>query len=340
MLTATLLSALAAGPTTAAPALTRSVPGALTLTRTRTLAGLRAVQVTGSPVGDLVAVSLESGEVRLIDANTGQTRRSLLGHPQPVYGAAFSSDGKTLITGDDSARIWIWNVATGQKIREMPREKGHQRGIQAIEILSGGRFATVGKDDTVRVWNIAGGHPIQTILGNGANFYGVGQTPSGALVLGTLKEGMRLYGRSTQFSLAAALSLPGGQGANDISVNRAGTLAVTAGRDGIASVWTISSRSRSSFVRAHDDWVIAASFAPSGRVFATSSNDRTIKLWNPQSQPLGRLDDMSAIGSPLAWTGSGKFLIGTDIADQPVIIAVSPAQAPPAPPRPRSRRGR
>lgn len=310
----------------------------LSVKRLRTLAGLRIVQTAGAPTGSLMALGLENGRVRLIDAATGQTRRELAGHPQPCYGIAFSPDGKLVATGDDAARLWLWDAATGRKIREFPREKGHKRGIQSIRFSPDGRrIATVGKDDVIMIWNTSGGHPTKTVLGSGANFYGGGFLPNGSFLTGTLKEGARLY--SSSFGLAGSWTLPGGQGANDLAFNRTGTLAYTAGRDGKVTIWNVAQRQRIGQVQAHDDWVISLSVAPSGNVLASSSNDRTVKLWNARTGgKLAQLDDMSVVGSPIAFSGSGRYMIAADISDQPAIFELSPAQPAPATRKPVRRR--
>lgn len=324
-----------------AQALLGQSPAAFSVSRLRTLTGLRIVKAAGAPTGSLMALSLENGKVRLIDAATGATRRELSGHPQPCYGLAFSPDGKLLATGDDTARIWIWDVATGRKLREMPREKGHKRGIQSIDFSRDGRrIATVGKDDVIMLWNVSGGNPTRTVEGSGANFYGGGFLPSGGFLTGTLKEGGRLYNSS--FGLAASFTLPGGQGANDLAFNKAGTLAYTAGRDGKVTIWNVAKRERVAQVSAHQDWVIYNSLSPNGNVLATSSTDRTIKFWNARTgAKLAQLDEMSVVGSPIAFTGNGRYFVGADVADQAAIFELKPAQAAAAtkPARPK-RRGR
>ena len=105
----------------------------------------------------------------------------------------FRLTASNLATGDESARIWLWDTKTGKKVREFPRDKGHTRGIQAIAFTKDGkRIATVGQDDVIKIWNTSGGHPTHTIKGVGANFYDARFLPTGGLVTATLAEGMRV----------------------------------------------------------------------------------------------------------------------------------------------------
>jgi len=75
---------------------------------------------------------------------------------------------------------------------------------------------------------------------------------------------------------------------------------------------------------------VHASFAPSGRVVATSSTDRTVNLYETtRLQRLVTLSDQSGIGSPLAFTADGRYLVTIGIEDTLRIHTLSVPQ--PAP---------
>ncbi|RYG44643.1 hypothetical protein EON79_14480, partial [bacterium] len=61
--------------------------------------GLHPVAFAAAPVGGRVAVALEDGNVRILDAATRTTLRNLAKHPQPCYGVAWSNDGAYIATG-------------------------------------------------------------------------------------------------------------------------------------------------------------------------------------------------------------------------------------------------
>lgn len=326
MLSALIATAVLSPAATTAP----------TITRVRTFDHLRTIAVAPASTGHRFAASLENNEVRIMDAQTMQSVLTLRGHPQPVYAVAFSPDGRWIATGDESARIRIWDARTGAQVREFPREKGHTRGIQALAFPPrGGSLVSVGKDDSIRVWSLQGGNPTQVIMGNGANFFGASFSPAGALLTATLQEGARLYAPGT-YTQAAAFRVD--QGANDVAFNRAGTNAVMACRDGSVVLWDIPNRRRVTSIGRHDDWVIRTTFSPNGRLVASSSSDGTVRVWEIRGTRLvTKIDGQSRVGSPVAFTASGAFLITASETDALQIHSVRPAQAPAAP-APRRRR--
>lgn len=304
--------------TTQAPALA---------TRKKTLWGNRAVALAGKPNSSLFAASLEDGNVKIIDAAGKVARPTLKGHVQPAYGLAWSPDGKYILSGDEQAKIFLWNAATGEKIREFPRLKGHQRGISSITWSPDGKmFASVGKDDSVCVWKIGGGNPVWKVVGEPTNYYGVEFRKDGALMTGTQKEGVRIHAPKS-YALAAKLFLPGGQGATNFTMNSAGTLGVTAGRDSFVTLWDLKGRKRITALKGHGDMVANVALAPNNKIVASSASDANVILWDTKSyKRLQTIPNQSYIGSPLAFTGDGNYLITCSDAEIVQIHVLKPKQ--------------
>ncbi len=302
-------------------------PAAITLTKVKAFTDFRATAIATSRKGDLFAVASEDLNVRLIDVKTFSTRFTLQGHPMTPYAVAFSRDGKFLASGDESARIFLWDTKTGKKIREFPREKGHKRGIQAIAFsLDGKQFASVGKDDVIMVWNTAGGHPIKSIPGNGANFYGVSFMDNGSIATATLAEGMRVFKNGT-YDLLAKLKVDSGQGANDLAVNAKGTLGVTGGRDGKVVVWDMKTRKTLGAVQAHSDWVLDVEFTPNGRVAVSCSTDSNVCVIDTSAlKTVATISGRAFVDSLVGVMSDGKYLLTTDGGNKLEVYQFDPPQ--------------
>jgi hypothetical protein len=308
---------------TAAIALAVTAP-AVTVSKYKSFDTILATAVATSPVGTQFAVASEDNRIRIIDAKTMNTTFQLLGHPMTVYGLTFSNDGRYLLSGDESARIYLWDTRTGKKVREFPRTKGHTRGIQSIAVSQNDRqFATVGKDDVIKVWNMSGGDPIKTIEGKGANFYGISYLPNGSIATGTLAEGVRLY--TNKYDLAAKLSVD--QGANDLALNAAGSMGLTANRNGSVTLWNISKREKVATMPGHTDWVLGVAIAPNGKIAASSSTDSSVVIWDLKTyKKVATIGDRAYVDSLVAFTADGKYLLTTDAGNALQVFQVSPPQ--------------
>jgi WD40 repeat protein len=65
---------------------------------------------------------------------------------------AFSSDGKTVVSGSADRTLRVWDVASGQILRIL---QGHTDAVRAIAYSPDGKLVASGSNDnTIRVWPI------------------------------------------------------------------------------------------------------------------------------------------------------------------------------------------
>ncbi|MBL8048491.1 MAG: hypothetical protein JNJ45_07405 [Chthonomonas sp.] len=274
--------------------------------------------------GSTFFVASEDNVVWHVDAVTRKRVRSFTGHPQAVYGLTTNAAGTILATGDDSGRIWLWDVKTGKKMREFPRNATtHQRGIQALSFAADGKtLASTGKDDQVIVWDVASAKPIKNLVSGGANVSSAVVTPGGMWAV-TLGSGLWYYKAN---ALTAKIPAHGSQGAMDFRADLKGTRGISGGRDGSVMIWNLTTRKSMSSRLAHEDSVISVAMAPNGRIAASScSVDRTVKIWDVSTGVMvSKFDDQSAVGAPLCFTMDGKFFVSANAADAPLVYSVTP----------------
>lgn len=322
--------------------LSTALAPAVTVTPVKVVEGLRPIAFAAAPTGAKFAASMEDGAVRIIDSKSRQTVRTLARHPQAAYALAWSYNGAFVASGDETARIWIENAVTGERVREY---RTHTKGIQKLSFnLPGTMLISTGKDDQVNVYDLRKNTPkeARSILGKGTNFYGATFSPklSYTFVVGMLNGGgARAYDASTG-NTVGFLADKQGQGVFDVAFNPNATRIITAGKDATAVVWDAKTEKLLARLRGHTDWVVSAATSPNGRLIATSSSDGTVKVWNMFSyQKIADFKAPAGIGSPLAFTADGATLVS--VSDQGYLQynRVSPAQpAPRTPARPVRRR--
>lgn len=296
----TPIAALAIGQAPAAPANPVVVP-------VRTFVGARVIALAPAPTGSRFAASMENRNIRIYDAATGMVVRAMeTPHPQPAYAVAWSRDGRLIASGDESARIWVWDANTGRRIREM---RTHTRGVQALNFSPDGRrLVSTGKDDSIRVYDLSNGRELLVIPGNGANFYGTQYLPDGATLLtATLADGGRTYQGSNR--VGSFRGVPEAA-AWDVAYDATRRRVVVAGRDGVSHIFDVRNGQRLAALRGHEDWVVHVRLTPSASHAITSSSDRTVRIWDLRTnQAVQKIEGQSFVGSPLTVTADGRFLV-------------------------------
>lgn len=300
--------------------------------------GLHPIAYAAAPTGSRVVASLEDGSVRIVDVATGATVKNLAKHPQAAYAVDWSKDGRVVVTGDETGRVWIENVLSGEKMREF---RTHTRGVEWLSInLPRTHVITTGRDDQIHVLEIMGTSKKEklAILGKGANFYGAVFQPNSLTTFSTAvlaTGGGREYDASTGKPIGL-MTGHDGQGALAVAYNPAGTLVASAGKDGNVAIFEAKTLKKLGTLKGHQDWVVNLAFSPDGRVLASSSTDRSVKIWDVKAMTkIGELPGQSAVGSPLCFTADSKSLLtvsdmGYMQINKVVTLVPAPVVAPPA----------
>ena len=124
---------------------------------------------------------LRGHTIRLLDVITGEEDKKLRGHTKKVESAAFSPDGRTLVSGSKDKTIRLWDAMTGEHKKTL---KGHQKSIDSIAFSADGRmFATASRDNTVCLWDAITGTHKQTLKGHTAAVNGAAFSPDGQTIV-------------------------------------------------------------------------------------------------------------------------------------------------------------
>ena len=76
----------------------------------------------------------------------------LVGHTDPVYAAAYTPDGKQLITGAFDRTLRLWDLNSLTTLRTMP---GHTGLVLCVALSKDGqRVASGSLDNSVRLWDV------------------------------------------------------------------------------------------------------------------------------------------------------------------------------------------
>jgi WD40 repeat protein len=198
----------------------------------------------------------------------------------PADRPVFSPDGRqlALAVGGEAAGVGIWDVATGQRVTQLPDAPG-KPAIGAYAFSPDGRLFATGYDQgAARIWDARGWSPLRSLAGHAQKVQAIAFAPGGrVLATGSVDTTVRLWPVE---SGAAPIVLRGDAGAVfALAFAPDGQTLAVGTVDGVVKFWNIRTRREVATLKAHDSIVSGAAFSPDGRTLATISVDQTMKLW-------------------------------------------------------------
>jgi WD40 repeat protein len=115
-----------------------------------------ALNIAFSPDSRLAAIISAGGDIHLLDWQSGESALPAgwqdLRHFLRTGIAAFSPDGKKLITGgEDTTMLAVWDVETMRCEGEMG---GHEKSVNGAIFLDERRLCSFSADGTIRLWDV------------------------------------------------------------------------------------------------------------------------------------------------------------------------------------------
>ena len=271
-----------------------------------------------------LASASEDLTVRLWSLGSDEPPRVLSGHTGFVFSAVFDHDDRELVTASADATVRVWDVASGVTIASLD---AHEAEVwNAAFDLKGGRVVSAGFDATARIWNVpqrdhrvdlpagigaiggialdAKGERIAAACedGTGRVFTSAGKlvaqvagkptgtavalSPDGTIVVvGSSEQGGAVMARVDNPQQPVPLDVPGK--AYVARFRPDGREFVIAGEDGVVRVFDTSGK----LVRrleGHTKPIWGATYSADGKLFASGSDDASIRIWDATSGALIR----------------------------------------------------
>ena len=249
-------------------------------------------------------VFLDGGKIYV---SNGGEHRPLSGQQNPFGQFAFSPDGKTLLAAEYSGAASFWNVATGTRLHSLQEPNGVV--LEATFNQAGNLAATVSNDHTIRVWDAQTGRqrqqfPAPTTNNGLVRIYF--QPGADVLVSAQSFEGLQLIPLDDPSRMQ---TIRDKVMTYQLLFSPNGERIVTAGLGpGNATVWSFPQLEPLLVLQGHTDAVMDFRFSPDGRRLATTSIDKTIKLWDMETgQELLTLP-LDAVAYNLAFSPDGRRL--------------------------------
>jgi WD40 repeat protein/tRNA A-37 threonylcarbamoyl transferase component Bud32 len=217
--------------------------------------------------------------VHLWDTATGREVAALKGHRAQVHTAAFSPDGRLVVTASDDGTARVWAPGLGE---DTERAGGRWAGVALARLSPDGRrLATsssgtgAGHDSfTAHVWDVATGRQLSHCQGGHTEYLlALAFSPDSERVATASNDGTaRVWEAATGKELAV---LPGhGAGLLDVSFSPDGRRLLTVARDSTARVWDVQTGRCLCTIQRAGVPIQSARFSPDGRLVLTVATGR------------------------------------------------------------------
>jgi WD40 repeat protein len=226
----------------------------------------------------LVSAS-EDGTLKVWNLETGICQQTLTGHQNWVWKVVISPDGQMIASTSYDLTIRLWDVATGNCHTVL---SGHQYCVTAADFSPDGKSIATGSDDgTIKLWDVETGKCQQTWAKHTRRVWSVAFHPSGEFLASAGDDcNIRLWrtktGMCTQLWQGYSNIIMG------VAIDKSGTLLATAHEAQTLELWRLDGDSKVPFrtLSGHTNRLIGVAFHPDNIRLASSSCDRTIKLWD------------------------------------------------------------
>lgn len=246
---------------------------------------VESTNVAYSPDGEYIATADHDLTAKIWDSRTLVQLTSLEGHISGLLTLAFSPESDRLVTSTMSwwESLFVWDIATGQKIGEL--EGNDLQVVEGISFSPDGKWiAAADTDGKVRLWDAITFAEVHRFGSGETIMFGLAFSPDGSRLAASSSTNLGQAGKVTIWDLSSREELLSFYAhANlilDIEFSPDSTRLATTSLDGKAKIWDASTGRELLQLSGHSDDVLSVAFDPSGERLATASKDGTIRLWN------------------------------------------------------------
>ena len=257
-----------------------------------------------SPDGRHAVVLTTGPTAYVVNLVNGKTRFTLSHIRRGLANAAWSSDGKQILTASYDGHIWIWDAESGRKLRKV---LCHRDGISHMAASPDGKWiATTGTDRLVKLWD-------------GATLEPKGQLTRKRLyrvqVLAFL-SGNRLIVAGNDLELwdiaerkVTLRKPPHGLRVSAVAVSVDGTRFATTGADRRILIWNAGTVTVEQSIPGLAKHSLCLAFSPDGTRLMSAGLDNAVRLWDARSaEPVVTLTGHERVVCAGAFLAGGRSL--------------------------------
>ncbi len=208
-------------------------------------------------------------------------------HNSMVNSIDFSPDGNMVATGTNDGMIRIRSLDKDEPAKKLIL---HTLPVTDVMFTPDGEFlVSCSTDGTIYLWQVDSSSHAIRLLKNSRPITSLMISGDGKkLVAGSVGTAWIWEISQDEFKLIDTIELPGNY-INDVDFSPDGSLVALAVNDGTTWIYRLSTRQVILRLGGHEGKVYTLEFSQDGRYIATGSEDKTVNLWELQTDPGGNI---------------------------------------------------
>ena len=220
---------------------------------------------------------------KIWNAKNGDIIASLNGHQFPVVSAAFSPDGKGVVTAsmDKTAKVWIVESAT-----EQFTIRGHAEAVlDAVYSPDGTSVLTASADGTARVWDAKTGNASGMVLTHPKGVLKARYSRDGSKIATVAGDNLaRVWNAKTGIATHTVSGFDDPDGHIRSAMFHPDGTKILLAAHRVAIVWDLDKGAESYRFEGHEESVTNALYDSEGIEVLTSSLDGSVVVWDANSK--------------------------------------------------------
>jgi len=231
----------------------------------------------------------------------------LTGHKDAVNSAAWSPDGKRIVTASVDKTAIVWDAATGKQLLTL---SGHSDAANsAAWSPDGKRIVTASVDKTAIVWDAATGKQVLILSGHSDVLNNAAFSPDGTRIVTSSNDDTAIVWDAKTGKPLLTLS-----GHTDrvrgVAWSPDGTRIATASLDHTSIVWDAATGKPLLTLSGSTDWLISPAWSPDGTRIATANRNGTTLVWDAATgKLLLTLSSHTAQVNTVMWSPDGQRIV-------------------------------